>query len=105
MILGLRILENRVVQSAIYVEDYFQLHFGPGAVLTINNPINLTGPVAESLSSIRGLRISSIEESDEKAILRFGDGSSIDVDLRDEAYQGPEAMVLDVPGIPTLVWN
>ena len=43
--------------------------------------------------------------SEEAACLRFDDGSAIEIDLRDEAFEGPEAIVLDQPGESIVVWN
>ena len=98
-------LQGRAVRIALHVEDYLQVHFELGASLSIFNAVSLTGPVAEELEAINGKRLLGVEESDEKATLRFEDGSAIEVDLRDEAFNGPEAMTLHLPGEPIVVWN
>jgi hypothetical protein len=87
------------------VEDYLQIHFELGPSLSIFNTVALTGPVAEDLAAINGKRLLIADESAEKATLRFEDESVIEVDLRDEAFNGPEAMTLHLPGEPIVVWN
>jgi len=101
----LSVLQGRAIRRALRVEDYLQLHFELGAGLNIFNVVSLTGPVAEDLDAIQGKRLSSAEESDDKAILRFEDGSVVEIDLREEAFNGPEAMELRIPGEPIVVWN
>ena len=101
----LAVLEGRAVRTAAYVEDYFQLHFELGSSLSIFNTMSLAGPVAEDLEAIMTRRLVSAEESKEKAILRFEDGSVVEVDLREGAFKGPEAMTLHVPGESIVVWN
>ena len=101
----LAVLQGRVVRTAEYVEDYLQFHFQLGSSLSIFNRASLSGPAAEDLDTIKGKRLVSVEESKEEAILRFEDGSSVQVDLRDDAFNGPEAMTLHEPGEPIVVWR
>jgi hypothetical protein len=105
MICRLDVLQDRVVRSAAHVEDYFQLRFELGSALSIYNKMSLAGPVAEDLDAIQGKRLLIAEEYEEAVVLRFDDGSVLEVDLRDEAFNGPEAMALHVPGEPIVVWN
>jgi len=101
----LSVLQGRVVRSAVCLEGYFQLHFDLGTSLSIFNTLSLAGPVAGGLDAIQGKRLLSVEESEEEVTLQFEDGSLVEVDLREEAFNGPEAMALHVPGEPTVVWN
>lgn len=98
-------LRGRAVRTALQVEDYLQVHFELGCSLSIFNTMSLDGPVADDLGALFGKRLVDVDESSERAILRFEDGNTIEVDLRDEAFNGPEAMTLHIPGEPTVVWN
>ena len=60
-----------------------------------NNDINL----------LKGIKLLNIEEDQNKLIFHFSNGADLVIDLHDEAYNGPEALELHIPGQPTLVWN
>ncbi len=75
--------------------------FKEGAVLTV------CGHSAVSdgrISALRGARLDDVEETHEQVSLTFT-GKCLRIDLRDEAYSGPEALVLHLPGGPIIVWN
>ena len=101
----LKVLEGKAVSRAIYVHDYFQLHFEQGEMLNINNNFTLSGPMVEDVAAVEGKRLLSATETKQAAILRFEDGSIVEVDLRNDAFNAPEAMELNVHGHPTVIWN
>jgi hypothetical protein len=98
-------LVGRLVRKVLAVEDYLQIHFEFGTSLNIYNPMLVSGTASGSLTDIEGHRVSRVSERPDSASLEFDDGTIVTIDLRDEAFVGPEAMVLEVPGEPIVVWN
>jgi len=47
----------------------------------------------------------SVSEDDDSVILRFDNGGTLSVSLLDEAWHGPEALVMHREGRPIVVWN
>jgi len=99
----LEILVGLLMADAMKVHDYVQLIFEQGIVLSIYNEFRL--PNGDDISSLRGEKLLKAEEKQEEIILHFSNGKSLSIDLRDEAYNGPEALQLNVPGQLTVVWN
>ncbi len=102
-LLGLRLTSHEII------EDYEQLTFEDGAaILSVYNPYELRGPEPESgktITSVMGRCLLAVTTRPSLVELRFEDGWSVTVDTRDEAFTGPEAMTLDQPGKPTVVWT
>lgn len=98
-------LEGQVVSTAAEVEDYLQLHFRDGACLNIFNPFSLSGALSTAVEALAERSLTTVTERAESVTLRFDDGSTIVVDMRDEAYRGPEALELRVPGKSIVVWR
>ena len=99
----LDILVGIAVTDALKVRDYVQLLFERDIVLTIYNEFKLLNN--HDVSSLSGAKLVKVEEKPEAVILYFSNGTRLHIDLRDEAYNGPEALELRVPGQPTVVWN
>ena len=93
------------LRAAAKVHDYVQLYFTDGAVLNIYNPFSLEASNPVDLADLAGSSVRMVSETPEKAVIEFDNGVQILIDLRDEAYIGPEAMQLNVPGKPGVVWN
>jgi len=49
--------------------------------------------------------LSKVDESEAEARLSFSDGHMVVVDLSDDGFLGPEAMVLSGPNAEFVVWN
>ena len=101
----LKVLEGRTVSKAIRVEDYIQLHFEPQTSLNIYNRFTVSGLDKGDIATLSGATVREIIERPKDVVLRFTNGAEILIDLRDKAYTGPEAMELNLPGEPTVVWN
>jgi hypothetical protein len=101
----LKILVGRSLRSVVQIHDYSQLYFDHGAVLNIYNTFSVVGTSGDGVEGLVGTVVGKVVEDREKAVLTFGTGAQISIDLRDAAYRGPEAMELIVPGEPTVVWN
>lgn len=100
---ALQVLEGLTVTVAEVVQDYFQLEFGSTIGLTIYNPVRIEPPTP--IDALVGKKVQSMTESGKSIDIRFDDESSLTIDMQDEAYAGPEALVLHREGFPTVVWN
>ena len=80
----------------------YQLKVGPYA-LTILNHFKLKG--IQDLHQSKGLRVLHVVESKDEVIIELQNLIEIVVNLRDEAYYGPEALILEGPGDLIVVWN
>ena len=86
------------------VEMYLQLIFEDYR-LHIYNPGILRGNNDQSFKNLEKLKIISIVESEIEISFIFQDGTELRIDLRPEAYSGPEAMCLYGPNNLVVVWN
>ena len=82
-------------EVVIVMEDYS---------LNISNKITVD-PKSENINSFISKKIYNILESNEEVKVITTDNCWFSVDLRDEAYFGPEAMVLKGPNNLCVVWN
>jgi hypothetical protein len=55
--------------------------------------------------SVAGASITDTCEGRESVVIKFENGVSWEISLKDDAYSGPEAMLLEIPGEPTVVWR
>jgi hypothetical protein len=101
----LKELENRVVSDIQLVHDYVQIRVQGGAVLNLNNPLELDGVVLSEgagigaeVVSLRGCTITSVQRTNESFVLKFDGGRLLKMSLRPEDWRGPEALELHVPG-------
>ena len=99
----LDVLVGRVVTDALKVCDYVQLLFEKDISLNIYNALWLCN--GDDLGVLNGATLLKVEEKPDKLIFHFSNGKHLDIDLDDDAYNGPEALELNVPGQPTVVWN
>ena len=80
-----------------------QLLFGKDLSLNIYNALRLCN--GDDLRALNGATLLQVEAKPETLIFSFSHGQRLDIDLGDDAYNGPEALELNVPGQPTVVWN
>jgi hypothetical protein len=99
----LEVLVGIAVTNALRVHDYVQVLFEQDIALNIYNEFKLFN--GHDLSSLNGTKLLRAEEKQDELILYFSNGKRLDIDLRDEAYNGPEALELHIPGQPPVVWN
>lgn len=92
------------VTEVIQVHDYVQLLFSDGTVLNIYNDYRCE-PSGQDCLAIKGQIILSVQETATSAEITAINEARVIVDLSDEAYSGPEAMQLCVPGKPIVIWN
>ena len=99
----LDILVGMVVTEALQVYDYVQLLFEKDISLNIYNAWRLGN--GDDLRVLNGATLLTVEETPEQLPLSFSNGTRLAIDLGDNAYNGPEALELHIPGQPTVVWN
>ena len=98
---ALRNLKGHRMSAVTFVEDYIQLHFEQ-AVLTAYTLPSITladdrieeHPIGykEALRAFEGTELQDVSlQSGEEAVMTFS-GGSLSISLRDEDYQGPEAL-------------
>ncbi|MCW9029492.1 MAG: hypothetical protein OQJ80_11205 [Kangiella sp.] len=100
-----KIINNTVVDFEFDGESiYFDFKGGIG--LAIHNE-RLTQPsnINDFKDTVLGKYLLEVNESDKSIEFLFDDETSIKVFLDDESYNGPEALVLEIPGEPIVVWN
>jgi hypothetical protein len=49
--------------------------------------------------------VKGAEESTNSIDINFEDGTTLKIDMRPQAYRGPEAMELNRVGFPTVIWK
>ena len=96
-------LVGMLVTDALKVYDYVQLFFEKDISLNIYNALRLFN--GEDLRALNGATLLTVEEKPDTLIFSFSNGKRLDVNLCDAAYSGPEALEMNVPGQPTVVWN
>ncbi len=99
----LDVLVGMVVTDALKVYDYVQLLFEQDIALNIYNALRLCN--GDDLRALNGATLLKVEEKPDTLIFSFSNGQRLDIDLGDDAYNGPEALELNIPGQPTVVWN
>jgi hypothetical protein len=103
MISQLDVLVGMVVTGTLKVYDYVQLLFEKDISLNIYNALRLCN--GDDIRALNGATLLKVEEKPDTLIFSFSDGKRLDIDLCDDAYSGPEALELNIPGQPTVVWN
>ncbi|HSZ33982.1 MAG TPA: hypothetical protein VK772_11760 [Puia sp.] len=73
--------------------------------LSIFNNHEIIGPNNNSPINMTGEKVISVEENENEAIILLEKNDVIKIDLRDSAYNDPEAMCLYGPNNLCVVWN
>lgn len=97
----LEIINKKKLEEIHFIEDYTQLYFSNKAILNIYN--NFT--TSKNLSDFKNLQVTSIKENDKLISIKFEGNEFILIDMRDEAYNSPEALQLNTPEGQTIIWN
>jgi hypothetical protein len=95
-------LIRRIVDDAFVENGELYLGFGDQWRLAILNPFQIEPGNADDLV---GAALLMFEERGKEEVLQFDTGVTVKVDMRDEAYRGPEAIVLSGPKGLLVVWN
>ncbi len=97
--MSLEILKGIKILKGERIHDYYQITFEQGIYLNIYN--SCTWPS----HSLKNTVVLDIIENKEKIIFIFDNQEKLSVDMRDSAYNGPEALTLQVAGQPLVVWT
>ena len=92
------------ITRVVELQGYVQLHFGDEIGLTIYNKM-LVEPTGRCAADLPGKMLTSIEEEQKGITMNFIDGSRVRIDMRPEAYKGPEALQLTREGEAPVIWN
>ena len=98
-----RTLSGRMVTAVAEIEGYIQFEFGKDIGLTIYNDCAITPAVP--VSSLHGKCATQIAERQDQVCIVFDGAVALTVDLRPQAWRGPEAMELWRSEHPLIVWN
>lgn len=93
------------IASAVLAENNVTLRFENGIVLAIYNRHKLEGLILNDAQRLIGNIVSQIDDERDTVTIKFDNNLGIRIDMSDEAYTGPEAMQLRVPGKPIVIWN
>jgi hypothetical protein len=100
----LNALQGLSIRGVTQLHGYLQLHFDQHTGLSIYNQYDMI-PQPEHIEYMIGKILNSAGEQEGSVTLRFIDGTRITVDMRPDAYDGPEAMELNRRGFPPVIWN
>ena len=100
----LHAIQGLVVTKAEVVHDYIQLAFGDEIGLSIYSAITVT-PQAIAIDELIGKIVIAVAERADVIRLKFSGEMNIEIDLRPQAYRGPEALQLNRKGLPPVIWN
>ena len=92
---------GKVIECFQSIQDYYQILFTDGSILSIYNPVAITNFDQESLNKYQVVSVNTDKESIELLLNRNG---SIKVSLLNDDYRGPEAMEYSNPDGPPIVW-
>jgi hypothetical protein len=98
----LGVLIGLTISEIVEIHGYIQFFFFGGTILTMYGTYVCEGC---SLPDLKNSRVISAKDLGDIAVIVFDDEKSISISLKEEDYEGPEAMVLRVEGAPTVVWN
>jgi len=101
----LSVLFGLKVVDVVLADGDIGIGFENGISLSIYNKYELEGFVLSDALRLVGNTVTYVDEQKEVITIRFENNWVLRVDMRDEAYSGPEAMQLRVPDDPIVVWN
>lgn len=92
---------GKTVKVASIQDDELHLDLGGDWHIVVLNPFRLS---SQSVDALVGAALLTFEERGSTEFLAFDNGITVTVDMTDDAYRGPEAMLLTGPET-TVVWN
>lgn len=97
-------LEGLTVTAIVTPHDYVQLQFGDQIGISVYNAVTVL-PKTQNIRKLVGKTVSSIIEGKNGIEIKFIDDTCLIIDMRPDAYRGPEALELHRYGQPLVVWN
>ncbi len=94
----------KIVDAVLAIGDA-GISFENGISLAIYNQFALLGITMTDARLLIGKVVSNVDEDKYTITIKLENDLSIQIDMRDEAYTGPEAIQLCIPGEPIVIWN
>ncbi|MDA8485650.1 hypothetical protein NNO07_21490 [Pseudomonas resinovorans] len=79
--------------------------FENGCSPSIYNKFTLSGINKRDEKILIGRKITKINEDAQEITMTLEGNFMITINMRDNAYSGPEALQLRIPGNPIVIWN
>ena len=97
---------NKKVISAYSDGESLIIEFDGGIGLAVHNE-RITSPdsVEDFVRAITDIILLKVVEREDYIKFVFDDGIFLQVLLDDDSFYGPEAMILQIPNKPIVVWN
>ncbi|MEA2795507.1 MAG: hypothetical protein QOI87_2887 [Bradyrhizobium sp.] len=99
----IQILKGLKVTKVEIVHDYVQLAFGDEIGISVYNEMDISPKIP--LERLVSKTVISVKESVNSIDIDFADGIKLTIDMRPQAYQGPEAIELNRVGFPPVIWK
>jgi len=93
------------VSDSVFTDGDIGIAFENGVSLAVYNKHELIGFSHDDMPALIGKTVIRVDESSDATTVEFDSNLAIRIDMRDEAYMGPEAMQLRVPGEHIVIWN
>jgi hypothetical protein len=87
------------------VEDYWQIKFADGACLNIYNALEIVPPEREPSVSHIGSSVVCVDENVDSISINLSDGAKLVVGMRDDDFNGPEAITLYLSSGQIIAWS
>jgi hypothetical protein len=100
----LSVINGLKITNSILAEGDTGISFENEIRLAIYNRFELIG-FASGKELLNGNIVIDVIEARDFITIRFEDNRALRIDMRDEAYTGPEAIQLCVPGEAIVIWN
>ncbi|QOJ09051.1 MULTISPECIES: hypothetical protein [Nitrosomonas] len=101
----LSVIQGLRVVDAVLAENGAGIIFENGINLAIYNKYELIGFSFTETQQLIGHFVTHVDEDINTIMIRFENSWALQVDMQNDAYTGPEAMQLCVPGKPIVIWN
>lgn len=101
----LSILVGRRIVDADMAPQDGGLMFDGEITLSVYNRYELVDSGHADAQPLVGSIVLGVEEAADKVVILLDNGCHVEIDLTDDAYSGPEAMQLRVPGEPIVIWT
>lgn len=101
----LKIICGLKVVDAAFTDSDAGIIFEKEINLVVYNKYILTGLSLSEASLLIDKIVIDINEDECLITIKFDCDLTMHIDMRDDAYTGPEAMQLRVPGEPIVIWN
>ena len=83
-------------------QDYLQIAFCKNEILNVYNNYLFNG---KSILEIKNSRITNVSQSSTEVKLYFGAACFLRIDMTDQAFNGPEAILFCTSSDEVIVWN